>query len=178
MLSAKLNLLFLRYLMTLRLLILDLKPDKTKLSTESFSENSVLDINLALYQLSFFVLIRNTVLSMQLPGRLRRSPVLLIPLKSLVLNVFQWWFWRTWSFINTRWFLNTFLKESYLFSRSRSLRDEKLLNDGPFDTGKCSFFLVLIWLQVSKFDSWSLDCCSWQNCSGFRYFDAVWALSQ
>ena len=78
--------------MTLRLLILDLKPDKAKLSTESFSENSVLDINLALYQLSFFVLIRNTVLSMQLPGRLRRSPVLLVPLKSLVLNVFQWWF--------------------------------------------------------------------------------------
>ena len=150
MLSAKLNLLFLRYLMTLRLLILDLKPDKAKLSTESFSENSVLDINLALYQLSFFVLIRNTVLSMQLPGRLRRSPVLLIPLKSLVLNVFQWWFWRTWSFINTRWFLNTCLKESYLFSRSRSLRDEKLLNDGPFDTRKCSFFLVLIWLQVSN----------------------------
>ena len=49
--------------MTLRLVILDLKPDKAKLSTESFSKNSVLDINLALYQLSFFVLIRNTVLS-------------------------------------------------------------------------------------------------------------------
>lgn len=74
----------------------------------------------------------------------------LIYQKRLALNVFQWWFWRTWSFINTRWFLNTCLKESYLFSRSRSLRDEKLLNDGPFDTRKCSFFLVLIWLQVSN----------------------------
>ena len=43
MLSAKLNLLFLRYLMTLRSLILNSTSDKAKSSAGSFSENSVVD---------------------------------------------------------------------------------------------------------------------------------------